>query len=105
MNASSNFLVCLKKDAGAAPTKKPKRSKSVVGQTVWNKYKVQLASLMGNLRKTKSLYIRCVKPNKAKVPEVVEHVSTVEQLRSAGVVAAVTITRSAFPAKVDNSSG
>jgi len=101
MNASSNFLVCLKKDAGAAPTKKPKRSKSVVGQTVWNKYKVQLASLMGNLRKTKSRYIRCVKPNKAKVPEIVEHVSTVEQLRSAGVVAAVTITRSAFPNRLD----
>jgi len=106
MNASSNFLVCLKKDAGAAaPTKKPKRSKSVVGQTVWNKYKVQLASLMGNLRKTKSRYIRCVKPNKAKVPEVVEHVSTVEQLRSAGVVAALTITRSAFPNRVDNGPG
>merc|ERR1712232_425187 len=42
------------------------------------------------------------KPNKAKVPSKLDHMSTVEQLRSAGVVAAVTITRSAFPNRLDN---
>merc|ERR1712151_552536 len=58
----------------------------------------------GDLRKTRSRYIRCLKPNKAKVPVKMEHISTVEQLRCAGVVAAVTITRSAFPNRLENDS-
>ena len=83
----------------------PKRQKSnLVAPTIWVKYKVQLSSLMGNLRKTSSRYIRCVKPNTLKKPVLMEHISTVEQLRSAGVVAAVTLARSAFPNRLDNSA-
>lgn len=83
----------------------PKRQKSnLVAPTIWVKYKVQLSSLMGNLRKTNSRYIRCVKPNAAKKPVLMEHISTVEQLRCAGVVAAVTLARSAFPNRLDNSA-
>ena len=83
----------------------PKRQKSnLVGATVWGKYKTQLASLMSNLRKTNSRYIRCVKPNMAKKPVLMEHVATVEQLRCAGVVAAVTLARSAFPNRLENSA-
>jgi myosin-5 len=101
---SNNFIISKKPEedepAGGGG---PKRSKSnLVGSTVWNKYKVQLASLMTNLRKTKSKYIRCVKPNKPKKANIMEHMSTVEQLRCAGVVAAVTITRSAFPNRLEN---
>ena len=82
-----------------------KRQKSnLVGETIWNKYKSQLTHLMTNLRKTNSRYIRCVKPNKKKVPVVMEHISTVEQLRCAGVVAAVTLARSAFPNRLENSA-
>jgi len=102
---SSNPIIAKKVEAPAPAkaSKGPKRSKSnLVGSTVWNKYKVQLASLMTNLRKTKSKYIRCIKPNKPKKPNIMEHMSTVEQLRCAGVVAAVTITRSAFPNRLDN---
>lgn len=81
----------------------PKRQKSnLVAPTVWGKYKTQLASLMSNLRKTNSRYIRCVKPNMAKKPVLMDHVPTVEQLRCAGVVAAVTLSRSAFPNRLDN---
>ena len=83
----------------------PVRQKSnLVAPTIWVKYKVQLSSLMGNLRKTSSRYIRCVKPNTVKKPSIMEHISTVEQLRSAGVVAAVTLARSAFPNRLDNSA-
>jgi myosin-5 len=82
----------------------PKRAKSnLVAPTVWGKYKTQLASLMSNLRKTESRYIRCIKPNMKKVPILLEHIPTVEQLRCAGVVAAVTLSRSAFPNKLNNS--
>jgi myosin heavy subunit len=81
----------------------PKRQKSnLVAPTVWGKYKTQLASLMSSLRMTNSRYIRCIKPNMAKKPVLMEHLSTVEQLRCAGVVAAVTLSRSAFPNRLDN---
>merc|ERR1711939_1265976 len=69
---------------------------------VWTKYKGQLSKLMGMLKKTNSRYIRCIKPNTMKVPSVMQHVSTIEQLRCAGVVAAVTLSRSAFPNRIDN---
>jgi myosin-5 len=83
----------------------PKRQKSnLVAPTIWVKYKIQLASLMGNLRKTNSRYIRCIKPNMAKKPSLMEHIPTVEQLRCAGVVAAVTLARSAFPNRLENSA-
>ena len=82
----------------------PKRAKSnLVAPTVWTKYKGQLSSLMTNLKKTSSRYIRCVKPNKLKKPILMEHLSTIEQLRCAGVVAAVTLSRSAFPNRLENS--
>jgi len=81
----------------------PKRAKSnLVAATVWTKYKGQLSKLMGMLKKTNSRYIRCIKPNTMKVPSVMQHVSTIEQLRCAGVVAAVTLSRSAFPNRVEN---
>jgi len=81
----------------------PKRAKSnIVAPTVWTKYKSQLSSLMGALKKTNSRYIRCIKPNKPKKPILMEHLGTIEQLRCAGVVAAVTLSRSAFPNRLEN---
>eukprot|EP00522_Entomoneis_paludosa_P005858 CAMPEP_0172458822 /NCGR_PEP_ID=MMETSP1065-20121228/29457_1 /TAXON_ID=265537 /ORGANISM="Amphiprora paludosa, Strain CCMP125" /LENGTH=1142 /DNA_ID=CAMNT_0013213237 /DNA_START=11 /DNA_END=3439 /DNA_ORIENTATION=+ len=106
---SSNFIIAAKIDstapaANAAPRGPPKRAKSnLVAPTVWGKYKTQLHSLMTNLRKTQSRYIRCIKPNMKKVPVIMEHIPTIEQLRCAGVVAAVTLSRSAFPNRIDNS--
>ena len=104
---SSNPLVSAQTAAPAASAGRggaPKRQKSnLVAPTVWGKYKTQLASLMANLRKTSSRYIRCIKPNMKKVPVIMEHMPTVEQLRCAGVVAAVTLSRSAFPNRLDNS--
>jgi myosin-5 len=81
----------------------PKRAKSnLVAPTVWTKYKSQLLSLMAMLSQTDSRYIRCIKPNTFKKPSLLQHVSTIEQLRCAGVVAAVTLSRSAFPNRMEN---
>ena len=103
---SNNPLVSATAAPAAAPASRsggPRRQKSnLVAPTVWGKYKTQLASLMANLRKTNSRYIRCIKPNMKKVPVLMEHMATVEQLRCAGVVAAVTLSRSAFPNRLDN---
>jgi myosin V len=90
----------------------PKRRKSIGNRgqpsninapTVWTKYKTQLSSLMSSLRKTKSRYIRCIKPNTKKQSHLMEHNATVEQLRCAGVVAGITISRSCFPNRLPNS--
>jgi myosin heavy subunit len=110
---SDNFIIASDPDAEAAKAaaeasggggrSAPKRQKSnIVAPTVWGKYKTQLQSLMSSLRKTNSRYIRCIKPNMLKKPVLMEHLPTVEQLRCAGVVAAVTLSRSAFPNRLDN---
>eukprot|EP00529_Nitzschia_sp_RCC80_P008862 CAMPEP_0113505974 /NCGR_PEP_ID=MMETSP0014_2-20120614/35635_1 /TAXON_ID=2857 /ORGANISM="Nitzschia sp." /LENGTH=1179 /DNA_ID=CAMNT_0000401387 /DNA_START=21 /DNA_END=3560 /DNA_ORIENTATION=- /assembly_acc=CAM_ASM_000159 len=91
------------KEVSVAKKSAPKRAKSnLVAPTVWSKYKGQLVKLMGMLKVTNSRYIRCVKPNQAKKPYLMEHLSTIEQLRCAGVVAAVTLSRSAFPNRLEN---
>jgi myosin-5 len=81
----------------------PRRGKSnIASDTVWTKFRTQLNSLMKMLNETQSRYVRCVKPNTLKKPLVMQHMTTVEQLRCAGVVAAVTISRSAFPNRLDH---
>lgn len=76
--------------------------KKVVSETVGSKFRQQLHALMTDLSATRTRYIRCIKPNQDKRPFYMEHTSTVEQLRCAGVVAAVTISRSAFPNRMDH---
>jgi len=92
-----------KEIAPASNRRTPKRAKSnLVAPTAWTKYKSQLVKLMAMLGQTNSRYIRCIKPNSQKVPSKMQHTSTIEQLRCAGVVAAVTLSRSAFPNRIDN---
>eukprot|EP00980_Cylindrotheca_fusiformis_P004144 scaffold909_cov135-Cylindrotheca_fusiformis.AAC.1 len=91
------------KQPDAASSRAPRRAKSnLVADTVMTQFKNQLTSLMTGLEVTKSRYIRCVKPNTVKRKLVMQHVTTLEQLRCAGVVAAVTISRSAYPSKLDH---
>jgi len=88
----------------ASGTRMKRRTSNIVAETVWTKFKTQLSRLMDTLNGTKTRYIRCIKPNTTKSPLVMEHISTVEQLRCAGVVAAVTISRSAFPNRLEHIS-
>jgi myosin-5 len=95
------------KDYGAPKVSKaaPKRGKSgIAGDSLWTKFRTQLNALMQSLSTTQSRYIRCVKPNTLKKPCIMQHMTTIEQLRCAGVVAAVTISRSAFPNRLDHRS-
>jgi myosin heavy subunit len=80
---------------------KASRESNLVAPTVWGKYKSQLHQLMANLNETRSRYIRCIKPNSKKQPTLYEHASVVEQLRCAGVIAGVTISRAVFPNSLD----
>jgi myosin heavy subunit len=81
----------------------PRRKQSnLVAPTAWSKYKGSLSTLMANLYKSQSRYIRCVKPNSVKKPAVMEHDLTLQQLRSSGVISAVTLARSAFPNRLEH---
>lgn len=86
------------------PVGRRNANSTIAAATVWTKYKTGLQNLMGELRKTNSRYIRCIKPNEMKKPAIMQHGPTLDQLRSAGVIAAVTITRSAFPNRLDHES-
>lgn len=79
-----------------------RKESNIVAPTVWTKYKGQLTDLMTALRKTRSRYIRCIKPNSVKAPLIMEHKPVVEQLQCAGVIAGITITRSVFPNRLNN---
>jgi myosin heavy subunit len=79
-----------------------RKSSTIAAVTVSSKYKNQLHMLMHNLQQSQSQYIRCIKPNTVKVPIIMEHDTTLDQLRSAGVVAAVTMSRAAFPNRMDH---
>jgi myosin-5 len=80
-----------------------KRQSNLVAPTAWSKYKGSLDTLMSNLHKSQSRYIRCVKPNSVKKPAVMEHSLALQQLRSSGVISAVTLARSAFPNRLEHS--
>ena len=69
------------------------RSKSYLA----SKFREQLRSLLGTIQKTQVQYVRCVKPNMAKSPAEFDMFKVVEQLRCAGVIEAIRITRARFP--------
>jgi myosin V len=92
----------VKNKTSIAKSPAKRKGSNLVGQTVWTKFKNQLTALMTNLKLTRTRYIRCIKPNTMKRPLIMQHWSTVEQLRCAGVVAAVTISRSAFPNRLEH---
>ena len=78
-----------------------KRAKGGLMQdTVSTKFKLQLGQLMDTIGATNVQYVRCIKPNAVKSNEVFQMQMVVEQLRCAGVIEAIRITRAGFPNKM-----
>lgn len=102
MNVDEAKSKSRKKANKARPPIQRRTSGALMAETVWTKFRNQLTSLMSSLSETRTRYIRCIKPNTEKQPLTMQHSSTVEQLRCAGVVAAVTISRSAFPNRLEH---
>lgn len=74
-----------------------KKRSEATKHLVITKFKHQLTSLMGLIEKSRTRYIRCVKPNKEMKPKIMDHSHTVSQLESAGLVTAIVISRESFP--------
>ncbi|CCI47888.1 unnamed protein product [Albugo candida] len=69
----------------------------LVGNTIAGAFRKQLSELMETINKTSSQYVRCIKPNANKSATEFNRKMIVEQLRCAGVIAAIRISRAAFP--------
>ncbi|KAF0708398.1 hypothetical protein As57867_006349, partial [Aphanomyces stellatus] len=69
----------------------------LVGATIANSFKKQLGELMEQIAKTTTQYVRCIKPNANKSAHEFDRQMVVDQLRCAGVIAAIRISRAAFP--------
>ena len=100
---AGEFLNATKTKAEEAAATKPGRGRSSA-VTVSATFRSQLASLMTNIGETKTRYVRCIKPNPHKKPLEVDLLSSTEQLRCAGVVAAVNVSRAAFPNRLMHST-
>ncbi len=91
---SSNSLLRSSVAGGGEPSSDVKGRKKL---SVSSKFRSQLSSLMSNISATKTRYIRCIKPNPEKLPQKTNLSSSLEQLKAAGVVAAVKISRVSYP--------
>ncbi|TMW62346.1 hypothetical protein Poli38472_009839 [Pythium oligandrum] len=70
---------------------------SADSQTVGTQFKMSLNSLMENIQKTNTHYIRCIKPNSEKSTTKIDEDMVVNQLRCAGVIEAICIARAGYP--------
>jgi myosin heavy subunit/DNA-binding Xre family transcriptional regulator len=74
-----------------------RRNSFMMAETVTTKFKTQLHNLMIMISATEVQYVRCIKPNPNKSKSEFSRPMVVEQLRSAGMVEAIRIARSAYP--------
>jgi myosin-5 len=77
-----------------------KKKGSLMQQTVATKFKAQLGQLMETIGATDVQYVRCIKPNAVKSKDAFTMAMVVEQLRCAGVIEAIRISRAGYPNKL-----
>eukprot|EP00957_Ditylum_brightwellii_P065792 4990751-Ditylum_brightwellii.AAC.1 len=77
--------------------KSTKRKQGAMSMTVCSKFRKRLAGLIEHIAATKTRYVRCIKPNENKMPRVTDHMVTMRQLGSAGIVTAINISKIIFP--------
>jgi myosin-5 len=65
--------------------------------TLASTFKANLADLITSVNSTSVQYVRCIKPNSTKSPGAIENMKVLEQLRCAGVIEAIRISRAAYP--------
>lgn len=73
------------------------KASALAQDTLGTQFKNSLKSLMVNIQTTNVHYVRCIKPNKEKSSTIFDKRMVVDQLRSAGVIDAIRISRSVYP--------
>lgn len=77
-----------------------RRQSFMKADTVTTKFRAQLTRLMETIGMTDVQYIRCIKPNANKSDLIFDRSMVVEQLRCAGMIEAIRISRAAYPYRV-----
>lgn len=88
-------------DGPPAPGRKGKPADRM---TTGSQFMTQLASLMRTINATDVHYVRCVKPNTLSRPALFDLPHVAHQLRCAGVLEAVRISRMAFPNRMPHAA-
>ena len=83
--------------ASASASDGNRRSSSLKSASVGSKFTTQLKQLRERIDQTAPHYVRCMKPNDALVPDNFVPAIIADQLRCAGVLEAVRVSRVGFP--------
>ena len=100
-SASSYVSQLFTKAAAASGAPASKRGTAMYSATIGSTFKTQLNELMTMIGATDVHYVRCVKPNAASVPHEFTDELVADQLRFAGMLEAVRISRAAFPHRLE----
>ena len=77
-----------------------RRNSFMKADTVTTKFRAQLNELMAVISMTDVQYVRCIKPNSKKSRGIFDRQMIVEQLRCAGMIEAIRISRAAYPYRI-----
>ncbi|KAI8390959.1 P-loop containing nucleoside triphosphate hydrolase protein [Radiomyces spectabilis] len=102
-NADSTFLVEMLRSATASAAAQvvdtPKKLNAAKKPTLGSIFKLSLINLMETIGQTNVHYIRCIKPNEAKVAWVFEPNMVLAQLRACGVLETIRISCAGYPSR------
>jgi myosin-6 len=84
----------------SASTEKSSKGK-LTYVSVGEKFKRQLKELLDKLEKTKSHFIRCIKPNMQLAASVFEGVDVLQQLHCGGMLEVLNLMQKGYPARTD----
>ena len=82
--------------------RKIKKQNKIIEGTVFQKFNRQLTNLMNLIKETQTHYIRCIKPNDQNIPNNLNKIRILEQLKYSGVLQAVKIARLGYPIRFEH---
>lgn len=106
LSSSSSFvteLAAIISSSAAPEAAKSSRAGPKKSVTVGAHFSKQLTELRAKIDLTSPHYVRCLKPNGMLIPDHFDPLMIVEQLRCAGVVEAVRVSRVGYPQRYNHS--
>jgi myosin heavy subunit len=90
--------------ADSSATSTSGKSNSSASATISTRFQAQLQSLMDILNQSQPHFIKCIKANNVKEPDIFEEELVLQQLRYSGVLEAIQIRKSGYPTRRTHSA-
>ena len=100
----ANIIAGPSAETAGKPAARGRGKSSSTRITVGGQFKEQLTELRTKIDKTSPHYVRCLKPNDQLIPDQFDPVIVADQLRCAGVVEAVRVSRAGYPQRYTHSA-